>query len=417
MIAPAPRPVPKPLPKQRPRAWRSVGWIAPRCLALWVLLDIALRFVPMTWFPLRDFQIARRWFPQHAPFIPGQHIRSSYFEGDEALVGNYPRTETRSPTTFTTDSVGFRYTPAAMPGAPPEILVFRGFSFTWGAGLSDEEVLPVALSRQLGVNVYDAARFHEDPELPEDMDRLLARLGARPRVAVYVHLEPNGHTLDWLRPTAIDRLGARVLGDRFAPLKRSADHALLVTLTWMRVSPLNVLSVRLYKSLSNDRLLPNVYRDNVVRFALPDGRPMLTRRGDLERVESVIPDDEVRRRAEYIAWWRERLAERGIAMVVLLVPEKMSVYGPLVGRPAHPAPLLDRLDRQLRARGLTVVNGLAVLAREAPAELAAGRLFYFREDHHWNALGVERLSRAVADAFRASGLAPAHAPRDIHFSD
>lgn len=395
---------------ERPRAWRRLGWIAPRCVILWVLVDLGLRFVPLTWFPLRDFQIARRWFPAHAPFLPDQHIRSSYFEGDEALTGNYPRTETRPPSTFTTDPLGFRYTPAVAPGAPPEIMTFRGFSFTWGAGLSDEEIFPVALSRQLNVNVYDAARFHEDPEVPEDIDRLIERLGARPRLAVYIHLEPNGHTLDWLRPTALDRAGTAVLGDRFVSLKRSADYAVLVTTTWLRISPLNVLCVRLFKSISDDRLLPNVYRENVLRFTLPDGRPMLTRRGDLERVETVLPEDEVRRRAEYIAWWRDRLAERGIDTLVLLVPEKMSVYGPLLGRPAQPDPLLNRLERHLRARGLMVVNGLSVLAREAPAELAQGRLFYFREDHHWNALGVERLSRAVAETLRSSHPAPSPAP-------
>ncbi|HWQ52572.1 MAG TPA: hypothetical protein VN442_02730 [Bryobacteraceae bacterium] len=404
MTAPASA-IPAPRPDKAPprRAWGRLGWIAPRVAAAWLLLDLGLRFVPLTWFPLRDFQIARRWFPLHSPFTPNLRIDSSYFEGDEALEGNLPPTESRTPTRFTTDSLGFRSTPAVHQGASPEVLVFRGFSFTWGAGLSDEEVLPVALARELGVNVYDAARFHEDPELPADVDRLLARLGARPRTAVYVHLEPNGHTLDWNRPKAIDRMGIAMLGEsRYTPIKQFADYAQLVVATWFRVSPLNIFCVRLYKSISNDRLLPNVYRRDVAEFRLPDGRPFLARRTDMERVESRVPEDVLRARAEYISWWRDQLAARGIQMTVLLVPEKMSVYGPAMGRPVQANPFLNRLERELLSHGVKVVNGLPLLSREAPAELAAGRLFYFREDHHWNAHGVARLSRAVAEALRSS---------------
>ena len=51
--------------------------------------------------------IARHFVFPDAPFQPGVHLRSSLFEGDEALAGNLPPTESYPERTFTTDALGF----------------------------------------------------------------------------------------------------------------------------------------------------------------------------------------------------------------------------------------------------------------------------------------------------------------------
>jgi hypothetical protein len=113
--------------------------------------------------------------------------------------------------------------------------------------------------------------------------------------------------------------------------------------------------------------------------------------------EGLISD-----RADYVAWWKDRLEERGIRMVVLLVPDKLSVYGPSLGVKLPDEPYLNRMERQLQNRGLKVVNGLPLLRAYAESDLQSGHLSYMREDHHWSVLGVERLAKATAESIRSS---------------
>jgi hypothetical protein len=105
---------------------------------------------------------------------PEPASKGQYKGGD--AQGNLPSTENTRPRTFTTDALGFRWTPQVSPSDPPQVIVFRGFSFVWGGGLSDDETLPAVLARELNVNVYNGARFLEDVEQPADFDRLMTKL-------------------------------------------------------------------------------------------------------------------------------------------------------------------------------------------------------------------------------------------------
>jgi hypothetical protein len=266
-------------------------------------------------------------------------------------------------------------------------------SFVFGVALDDDETFPTQLARATGANTYNAARFAEDPETPEDFDDVMREIGARPKTVVFVHLEPNEIYLTGKNQRRNDLL-------------RKIWFAKERPLTWIRFSPAIWTAAEAKRAVENDRILHNRYRDHVASFALPDGRRLLIRKGDLERVQSRIGDDEVRDRSEYIAWWNERMAERAARMIVLLVPERMSVYGPALGVQVPADPFLNRLERRLVARGVRVVNGLPLLRAGAEADLASGNLAYFREDHHWNAEGVRRLARAVAGAIAALPASP-----------
>jgi hypothetical protein len=380
--------------------------MTPALLAIAGLLSVFGGFLPQRWFRFQDFQIARQVLQRDSPFRPNLLIETNYFDGDEAVVGNLPKTEPSHARTFRTDSLGFRDTPPAHVGESPAVVVFRGFSFVWGDGLSDGETFPAALSRELGVNVYNAARFHEDHEMPSDFDALLAKLHANPKIAVYVHLEPNEHNLAWNEPNELFRLGERFIGPTFVQTVKQVTYIEKAALTWMRLSPLKFLTVRLNKALTNDVILPNPYRTHVCSFTLPNGKPLLVRKGDLQRVQTERDETTVRERARYIAWWRNRLAERHIRMIVLLVPEKMTVYGAALGVALPRVPYLNRLETELTGRGVHVVNGLRVLHANATQDLASGHLSYFREDQHWTPLGAARLARATAHAIEVQGMLP-----------
>ncbi len=365
----------------------GAGRLVPGLLTIIVALVVLSGFLPLRWFDFQDYEMARQVLQWDAPFIPNLHMRTSYFEGGEAQAGNLRSTETLPPRTFTTDALGFRYSPPVTPGRPTSLVVFRGFSFVFGVGLGDEQTFPAALARHAGMNAYNAARFHEDPETPDDFDELVSKAGLLPQTAVYVHLEPNDFALSPATELRDER-------------RRFVRFVKEFPLTWIRLSPVILTAIEAKKAVENDLILHNRYRKNVHSFPIPGGSRMLVRAGDLARVQTDLPDSAVDKRSEYIDWWNRRMMERGIRMIVLLVPEKMTVYGPSLGVEVPAEPLLDRMERNLVSRGLHVVNGLRILRATAASDLASGKLAYLREDEHWNADGVERLAKAVADAMR-----------------
>jgi hypothetical protein len=366
-----------------------VGKLIPGLVSAIAALVVLSGFLPLRWFRFQDYEIARQVLQWDAPFMPNLKMRTVFFEGGEAVAGNLPPLERLGWRNFTTDRFGFRFAPPVRNGAAPELVVFRGFSFVFGLGLSDEETLPAVLARHVGVNAYNAARFHDDPETPEDFDRLMTKIGARPKTVVYVHLESNAHVLT----PATERLD---------PRRRVLRFAKEFPLTWVRLSPLILNAVEAKKAVENDLILHNRYRDNIRSFPVPAGPPILVRVGDLERAQTVFDDSVLNDRSAYIEWWNARMAERGARMIVLLVPDKMSVYGPSLGVRLPADPYIDRMERDLARRGVPVVNGLRILRATAGTDLAAGRLAYLREDEHWNASGVERLGGALAAAIGAA---------------
>ena len=164
-----------------------------------MILDAILRLVPLTSFHVVNYMIARRFRRLESPFRPNVRIVSDYFRGDDAITGNLPAREHLPPITFSTDRFGFRNS-NAVSQKPVDMVVFRGFSFTWGAGLSDDQTLPAVLSAMLNKSVYNAARFQEDIETPEAVDALLRELRSRPETFIYVQTEATPHTTDWLKP-------------------------------------------------------------------------------------------------------------------------------------------------------------------------------------------------------------------------
>ena len=319
--------------------WKTLGGLIPRILVLWVILDAVLRLVPLTSFHVVNFIIARKFRKLDSPFRPNVRIVSDYFRGDDAIGGNLPAREHLPPITFSTDRFGFRNR-NAVSQKPVDMVVFRGFSFTWGAGLSDDQTLPAVLSALLDKPVYNAARFQEDFETPEALDALLRDLHSQPKTFIYVQTEATPHTRDWLKPRgAAERTAFRLGGESAWRAERQMLNVYRLSKDVVTISPLNRITELISNGLSNDVWRPNKARERVKTYRLPDATTMLTRTGDLEWILNPPDDRTTADRADYIAWWRDRLAERGIHMYVVLVPAKLSVYGPLLGEAVPPLPL------------------------------------------------------------------------------
>ncbi len=93
--------------------------------------------------------------------------------------------------------------------------------------------------------------------------------------------------------------------------------------------------------------------------------------------------------------------ERKLGLVVVLVPNKLTVYGPLSPdiEPLPPS-YLDDLDQELRNARIPVLNLRLPLANTAAARLPQNELLYWRDDTHWNARGIDYSARLIVQALR-----------------
>jgi alginate O-acetyltransferase complex protein AlgJ len=92
----------------------------------------------------------------------------------------------------------------------------------------------------------------------------------------------------------------------------------------------------------------------------------------------------------------ERMRERGIALVVTVVPDKARIQNATLGHAPRAAQTLTRyrdFAAALHAQGVEIVDLNAALAQAAQA----GPVF-FRTDTHWNQAGAAIAAKAVAAA-------------------
>lgn len=112
--------------------------------------------------------------------------------------------------------------------------------------------------------------------------------------------------------------------------------------------------------------------------------------------------------ARAIIDFRDQLAARGIALVVVPVPNKESVYPDrLTGRPPPPTGRPTAETRavfdQLTAASVEVIDLFALFAR-ARAEAPDASPLYLARDSHWSPTGLALASRAVAERLVALNL-------------
>lgn len=121
------------------------------------------------------------------------------------------------------------------------------------------------------------------------------------------------------------------------------------------------------------------------------GKPILFYRYHIDVIamaDERSDPDRIGRSAERLVRY---LRERGMELVVVLIPEKEQVYRraipPVFNPPDHPIPpsILWEVEEELERRQIRVVNLLRPF-REAAEQ---GQLIYWRDDTHWNPHGID----------------------------
>ena len=121
-------------------------------------------------------------------------------------------------------------------------------------------------------------------------------------------------------------------------------------------------------------------------------------------VEPCANDPEV---ISAIQSFRERLADRGIELMVVIAPNKASVYPEMLARrsqrvtqPANPDTLT--IISELTRAGVELVNLFDVFSQERAASSDRTQ-YYLSQDSHWSAEGVTLAAKAVAKRIQELG--------------
>ena len=148
----------------------------------------------------------------------------------------------------------------------------------------------------------------------------------------------------------------------------------------LTISPLKVMLQRVYKSFQDDRVFPNVHKEKVAVRHLRDGHPMLF----LRAIEKPRRFDGIPRSVDVYAKLRDNLRAAGFDLALVIVPGKLTVYGPLLGKPRPRAwrawpPRPSWSDQP--ARNITVVNLAQILAARARRTLEDTETLYLGRRH------------------------------------
>jgi hypothetical protein len=103
------------------------------------------------------------------------------------------------------------------------------------------------------------------------------------------------------------------------------------------------------------------------------------------------PQKAANRWAAYFAWYAAELHSKGLDLVVLLVPNRTTVYAPLLAEPRDVSASRRTLEAFRNALRNVDVSTVALEPRyteEASMLLVEKKYLYFLDDTHWNGLGT-----------------------------
>src|SRR5258708_5877976 len=316
--------------------------------------------------------------PPMGAFPPNTRYDNQKSYGDLANLGNLPDFRQYRHEIFTTDFRGFRNLPQFESNSRPEILLL-GDSFGAGAGVTDMDSPGVQLSAALHRNVYNAAGR------PNDLDLVLNLIH---------NLDFRGGMILWQLSERFDLpegdLGLDAAPGHLAFLPAQARQQFRrlrsVVEQPRRYSPYRILLTRLYRYLQNDRILPNRQASSVFIAELRDGERMLILRDEIQNARKQRPVS-VRGVSRIV----EEIRKTGNDIVFILVPDKYTIYLPLIANMSAElgeGEYMDRVAAKMQQAGVPVLNLLPILRQEAERRLDRRETIYWKDDTHWNPEGI-----------------------------
>jgi hypothetical protein len=368
------------------------GYVLPRVLVVLFFLDVLFRFVPLSVFGLRTAGgESRRLFNVVGPFAPNIQIKTASVFGDLANLGNLPRMREYRSSTFTTDSLGFN-NPFHLNSAPK--VIFLGDSFALPDDVSEARTFSSRLGTLLGHPVFNAGGTV--PLRLAPLQDLSHQLGMKEGFVLYEFLERHLMEAPPLNtPTGSNNLQS--LPSRIFGVRRWEEIRLPIW-NYLVFSPLQAIAQKVDKSLCNDILLPNRYTQNVLIRSMKNGDNLLFLAQDLTAQQAT--EKNVAAWAKYFEWYSNQLKQDGLKLVVLLIPNKYTVYAPSFSIPEDVRANernLRGLESFLRQQQIPIVSLLDPFREQALKDEDRHLYLYWNDDTHWNERGMAKAAGLVAE--------------------
>lgn len=352
-------------------------------VCLWLLVpasNIAARLLlPASFYVYREWEFMTAT-EGRGPFKPSTVFRARIY-GDLANMLHIREFRRYRQQTFTTDSAGFR-NPESTPGTYFPVVVV-GDSDMAGSSLTDEETFSHVLGKKLGIQIYNYApasipafladeRFQKNP----------------PKVVIWEAIERT-ISANTFKPYGALPRNARFTSGRGASKNPPGPHPRLT----------DFLAKDLYHEIvwrlcgHHESSIDHIDLVSGMLFYLP-GVQMLQQVASQRGLPEVITGvDRI----------RQLLADRGIALIFLPLPDKENIYQELLPTPAHPSEqpaFLEQLIVKLRDHDINTIDLYKPFRSAAPTFIESRReddSLYFLDDTHWNGQGV---ALAVEETFK-----------------
>jgi hypothetical protein len=367
-----------------PRKLWTIGRLLPRLMLLFFLLDLALRFFSLDPLTFRAWEAMLRHYPNAVgPFIPNKHYHRDNSYGGVAGIGNLPAFRHYHSVDFTTDNYGFHNPPALAQVNPIGIVI--GDSFAVGSELPEDQSLSAQLTQRFGGYFYDAGG--PQPLHLGSLEAVTTRIGLHHGLVIFEFLESRALQ----DPPAATRDGGHGTAQAFLfrALGQEWIDRLGTPLNQLHSSPLEALSAKLEKKIQNDTLLPNSFAAFVIEERLRNGEPIVFLPAEFKSPSD--PQKVANRWAAYFAWYAAELHKDGLDLVVLLVPNRTTIYAPLLAEPRDVSAFrrtLEAFRNALRNVDVYTVPLEPRYTQEASKLLDEKKYLYFLDDTHWNGVGT-----------------------------
>jgi len=369
----------------------SVGRLLPRLMLFFFLLDLMLRFVPLDPLTFRAWEAMLRHYPNAVgPFIPGKHYHRDNSYGGVVGIGNLPAIRHYHSVDFTTDADGFHNPPSLARNNPAGIVI--GDSFAVGSELPEDQSLSAQLTQRFGAYFYNAGS--PQPLHLRSVRAVAHRIGLHRGLVVFEFLEAR--VLQ--DPPASSPDGGRGAAQAFffRAAGQNWTDRLGTPLNELHSSPLQALSSKLEKKIQNDTLLPNSFASFVLQETLRNGEPIVFLPAEFK--SPADPRFSAQRWAAYFSWYSAELKKDGLDLVVLLVPNRSTIYAPLLAQPRDVSASLNSLhdlEIALENAGVPTVPLVNRYSQEARILLDQKKYLYFLDDTHWTGNGTALAAEEV----------------------
>ncbi|MBN2120817.1 MAG: hypothetical protein JW734_07170 [Candidatus Omnitrophica bacterium] len=354
--------------------------------------DIILRFPLCSWPYFRAWEYIRQYPAYGAAFIPNKTFKRKRIWGNlsnqlrENKYKDYRQQE------FSSDKYGFRNSNDIYKNKDIPVFIF-GDSFMAGAALDDKDTLSCRLSQRLNLPVYNAALGNIDDFLTGYFPVNLPK----PKVIILSALETQERSVSEKLKRKFTRKNEpeisvffRVFGKKFEHNKDNIER-------WLKNPSLKRWFIRFKKDYLEDYLGDLWFKPPEIKMSvetLKNYQPMLFLKSTAQIPEIKDLERQKNGFIEYFQALDEKCKEENITLVALFIPNKYTVYHPLLK--SRPDPEIKRreeyllsMEDEFKNKAIQVVNLLEPFKKEAARLIEEDEYIYLQDDTHWNAKGIE----------------------------